>query len=390
VRSSTQPGPSLEVVSAWNDPEDATVWSGTISGLIRELRELGVLARYRDATPWVSGVRAVRYWLRLTGRQSASWTLEPEMRMLTTVSSTVARMRSGRCVDGSLLPVGALGRPVTKPFATWSEMAPHQIAACHPRHTDAFGYPGVSRRALSAVLRQQLRLYRSADACLVVSDWAGRALVNDHAIDPGKVKVVGAGRNVLVRPPAERDWSVPRFLFIGNSWQRKNGDAVVRAFARLRAERPRAELHLVGDHPAIGDEGVVCHGRLTFTVPDDRRELERLFQQSTCFVMPSWIEPFGIVYAEAGGAGLPSIGTTAGGTSTSVGPGGVLVDPADDAALLSAMRHLADPGHARELGAIAESRAGLFTWRACAERVVRAFDPVAAERAGLADFLSCS
>jgi glycosyltransferase involved in cell wall biosynthesis len=377
----------LEVVSAWNDPEDATVWSGTIAGLLRELRELGALAGYRDTTPWPLALRALRHWLRRTGRLSSTWTLEPEMRLLTAFSSTVARARGGGRVDGAVLPVGAIGRPVRRPFVTWSEMAPSQIAAAHPQHTGVFGYPDVSSRNLGAVLRQQLRLYQSAQSCLVVSHWAGRALVRDHGVDPGKVKVVGAGRNIDQAAPPERDWSVPRFLFVGNSWQRKNGDAVLRAFARLRREAPNAELHLVGEHPRTSEEGVVSHGRLSFTVAEERRRLQRLFASATCFVMPSWIEPFGIVYVEAAAAGVPSIGTTVGGTATSVGEGGVLIEPGDDPALLGTMRRLSDPLTAREMGARARSRAASFTWRACAERVVRAFRPLAADRLGLADFL---
>jgi glycosyltransferase involved in cell wall biosynthesis len=329
----------------------------------------------------------VRYWLRATRRLSPSWTLEPEMRALTSLTSTMARLRELGAVDGSVLPLGAIGRPVRSPYVTWSEMAPAQLASCHPQHTDAFGYPGLSRSGLAAILRQQQRIHRSAHACLAVSHWAARALVSEHGIDARRVKVVGAGRNVHVRPPADRDWSVPRFLFIGNAWQRKNGDAVVRIFIRLRREYPDAELHLVGDHPPIGEDGVTGHGRLSFAQPDERRSLERLFERATCFVMPSWIEPFGIVYVEAAGAGLPSIGTTIGGTGTSVGPGGVLVDPADDGALLAAMRQMTNPTFAGELGRIAQSRATSFTWRACAERVVRAFDPGTADRAGLADFL---
>lgn len=382
-----QSGLQLELVSAWNDPDDPTVWSGTISGLKRELRGLGVLAGYRDATPWTPAVRALRYWLRRTGRFSASWPLAPEMRMLTAASSALARMRHADGVTGWVLPVGAIGRPVRRPFVTWCELAPLQLAACHPEHTASLGYPEVSGRALAAVLRQQTQIYKSAYACLVVSRWAGEALVRDHGINAGKVKVVGAGRNVDVTSSVERDWSVPRFLFAGNGWRRKNGGAVVRAFLRLREQEPGAELHLVGDHPTIDCDGVIGHGRLSFAVPDERVQLERLLRAATCFVMPSWIEPFGIVYVEAAAAGLPSIATTVGGTSTSVGPGGVCVEPDDEAALLAAMRRLSEPGIARELGSIAHSRAPSFTWRACAERVVRAFSPEAADRAGLADFL---
>ena len=194
--------------------------------------------------------------------------------------------------------------------------------------------------------------------------------------------------NLTPPAPPDRRWTPPKYLFVGNNWERKNGEGVVRAFGSLRTFVPDAELHLVGDHPDVRAPGVTAHGRLSFSIPDQRAELESLFCASTCFVMPSWLEAFGIVYVEAAAAGLPSIGTTVGGTETSIGDGGILVDPADDRGLLEAMRQLAEPQFAHKLGTRARQRADAFTWRACAERVVRAFAPDLADDLGMADFLS--
>ena len=167
------------------------------------------------------------------------------------------------------------------------------------------------------------------------------------------MKVVGYGRNIDVAAPVERDWHTPRYLFVGKDWDRKNGAAVVRAFRRLRRDIPEAELHLEGLHPPVDEEGVTGHGRLNFDSPEGNAQLRSLFARATCFVVPSKIEPFGIVYIEAAAAGLPSIGTSVGGTATSIGDGGITVDPRDDAALYEAMCRLADPETARSLGAVA-------------------------------------
>jgi glycosyltransferase involved in cell wall biosynthesis len=43
-----------------------------------------------------------------------------------------------------------------------------------------------------------------------------------------------------------RDWSTPRFLFVGNDFERKNGVAVVSAFKRLRDQVSEARLDVVG------------------------------------------------------------------------------------------------------------------------------------------------
>ena len=82
--------------------------------------------------------------------------------------------------------------------------------------------------------------------------------------------------------------------------------------------------------------------------------------------MPSYSEARRIAYVEAAAAGLPSIGTMAGGSDYLIGDGGLVVDPRDDDALLDAMRRLADPAVAARKGAAARRRSERFTWEAVA------------------------
>jgi glycosyltransferase involved in cell wall biosynthesis len=174
---------------------------------------------------------------------------------------------------------------------------------------------------------------------------------------------------------------------VGLDWRRKNGDAVLRAFVRLRQEVSNARLDVVGFHPPLDADGVTGHGAVPVSEPDGRAKIERLFEAATCFVLPSFVEPFGIVYVEAAAAGLPSIATTVGGTTDSVGPGGILVDPYDDEAVFQAMRDMCDPDTARTLGAVAHERSAAFTWPAFGQRVLRSFDFPPAPGVELAEFL---
>jgi glycosyltransferase involved in cell wall biosynthesis len=184
------------------------------------------------------------------------------------------------------------------------------------------------------------------------------------------VAVVGAGTHERSRR-VDRDWSVPRFLFVGFDWQRKNGPRVLEAFERVRVSHPQATLDLVGGHPEVSSPGVTGHGILRRDVAEDRDTLKSLFDRSTCFVMPSVFEPAGVVFTEAAAAGLPSVAGTNGGSVDFVGEGGIMVDPQSGDQLLGAMLSLANADAAQRVGALAADRSQLFTWPAVAARILR-------------------
>jgi glycosyltransferase involved in cell wall biosynthesis len=234
---------------------------------------------------------------------------------------------------------------------------------------------------------RQRRVYESAVACCCATHWVAESIVGSYGIAPERVFTVGLGQNHDAGEPAPRDWSRPRYLFVGVDWERKNGAAVLAAFERVREQHPDARLDLVGGHPPIAQPGVVGHGRLSLAQAGDRERIKELYRTATAFVMPSLHEPAGLVYIEAGGAGVPSIGTTNGGAATMIGPGGILVDPLAPDQLLAAMLTLAEADTARRLGGLAYEHSTLFTWRKVAERLVRAMGLPDVDVSGLADFL---
>ena len=376
--------------TAWLDPADPASWSGITHNLIAALERMGVYAGSADATPWLPGGarlasavqrvgagegggalerRVLRPWLQQTGR-AANWSMSPEVRLVGAVGNALRRLRSPADVDGWV--VFGAARAVAGRYVTLFDVGPAQFSAAGPGSPAAHWTPGATPSQVRAHVRRLAATHRRAHACCAASHWARRSLVEEGGIDPGRVHVVGFGHAETVRSPSGRDWSTPRFLFVGRDWARKNGDALVRAFVRLRERVPTATLDLVGDHPALSVDGVTGHGELSRADPGQRARLDALFGDATCLAVPSLLEPFGIVYLEAAAHGVPSIAGSAGGTGDSVGNGGILVDPADEGALLDAMARMADPGVASSLGRAALARAPLFTWDKVAERVVRA------------------
>jgi glycosyltransferase involved in cell wall biosynthesis len=292
-------------------------------------------------------------------------------------------LRRAGPLDGCVLFGTELSLPRTLPTVTFQDSTIIQARRSYP-----WPYLGTpTERETARAAERQRTVYRAARACCTSSQWAADSIVGDYGIPREKVHVVGIGRNHDVAAPAARDWAAPRFLFVGLDWTRKNGPMTVEAFAEVRRRHPGARLDLVGGHPPIAAPGVTGHGVLSLDDPADRERLAALYRGATCFVMPSRHEPSATAYAEAAAAGLPCIGTTDGGSATVIGPGGVLVDPADPRGLAQAMLRLADPGTARRLGALAAEHAERLTWEKVAERLVRALAPPGCDTARLAAFL---
>ncbi len=246
---------------------------------------------------------------------------------------------------------------------------------------------GLSEADLQRYAERQRRAYASALACCATTHWVAHSITTHYGIPAERVFVVGNGQNHPSAQAHPRDWSTPRFLFVGVDWVRKNGPAVVSAFIRVREQHPDARLDVVGEHPRLDAPGVVGHGPLSRSVPEDRERIAALYRSATTFVMPSLHEPAGIVYAEAASAGVPAIGSTNGGAATLIGPGGLIVDPLDHEQIYAAMLRLADPQTAMRMGELARGHSELFTWRKVAERLVRALAIPGVDADALADFL---
>ena len=161
-------------------------------------------------------------------------------------------------------------------------------------------------------------------------------------------------------------------LSVSNLVEWKGIDLNLEALAGIKRDNPGLswQYEIIGDGPqrvalqsrakslGIADH-VVFLGRLSYG--------DTLERMAGCdvFSLPSWREPFGIVYLEAMGQGRPVIGCQEWGAEETVRDGidGHLVQPKDVASLRQALeRLLRNPDRCSAMGAAGRARAEQFTW----------------------------
>ncbi|GAB4527599.1 MAG: hypothetical protein Fur0018_13330 [Anaerolineales bacterium] len=150
------------------------------------------------------------------------------------------------------------------------------------------------------------RAYQRARHIFVRSELVQHSLVEDYAITPEKITVVGGGVNLAHLPAIRRSNQARHILFVGKDFYRKGGDVLLLAFARLREQIPDSRLTMVTNFPksakALPLEGV------TIQPPTwNRTIIEACYAQADIFVLPSRLETWGDVLLEAMAFGLPCV-----------------------------------------------------------------------------------
>ncbi len=200
------------------------------------------------------------------------------------------------------------------------------------------------------------------------------AIASAYHISENKITVVGAGPGLDI--DIERDGERKliggqRILFVGRLAPIKGLATVVKAFRKVRERFPHSELDVVGGTRVTGS-GIVFHGSL----PPER--IKALFYGASIFTMPSFKEPFGLVFIEAMLAKNACIGSRIGAMPELVrdGENGYLVEPGDDVALAEKMIALLnDPERTRQMGEHGYRRAKTcWSWDIVAQRMLQVWD----------------
>jgi glycosyltransferase involved in cell wall biosynthesis len=360
------------------EPLSAINWSGTPRSLAIGLGSLGlevVPVAYRLPAPVRYAVTALSY-THGRGAVARASPMRASVRARV-LARELTRAQRAQPLD-ALLAMGTdlyeLDRvvPANLPVATYDD-GTFALFMTHPDsdlRRNHFPEREVRRWSI-----RQANAARRATACCVSTSWAANSMIEDYGIPTKKVHIVGMGHHPRAVGDNVRDWSSPRFLFVGVEWGRKNGDMVLRAFDRLRALYPEATLDLVGEHPPVDREGVSGHGFLPREDRAAQELLDSLYARATVFVLPSRFDPSPVAYLEAASAGLPVIATTEGGAGELLGTAAITVHPDDEDGLVAAMRRLSDPETASRLGEEASHRAATSTWTAVAGRIMESLQP---------------
>ena len=361
------------------EPFAVSTFSGISAGLLGAIRERGALAGAVDGYP-----RVLKRLEKLASfrpdrerwRQHANGGISPVSPMLREAVSEVARRRVGALVSehraNSILQLAGWYRPAVSGVLRASYHDAN-LASYLDRQDIDFDR---GSRSVRRLLDWERRLYDETDVIFTMSEWLRRTFIDDFGQAPEKVVAVGAGTDLPeVANAAERDWDPPRFVFVGRDFERKGGRELLNAWPAVHAERPDAELVLVGPRAIDGalPAGVKLVGRIDRGTPAGEEAFTDVYRRATAFVLPSLYEPFGIVFLEAMMHGLPCIAADRCAMPEIVEDGvtGRVVEPTDAQALAAAVLELSDPDTARRMGAAGERRLQeRFTWAAVADRVL--------------------
>jgi glycosyltransferase involved in cell wall biosynthesis len=272
-----------------------------------------------------------------------------------------------RIPNGQLVVIDGLALAGLTPLLPSIVARLHVIALIHHPLADETGIDSESARQFEAAEKSALALVPQV---IVTSAWTRRRLA-DYAVDTSRVAVVkpGIDRGPLVeRVPS----STVRLLTVATITERKGHATLIEALSGLKhldwSLRCAGSLELdfrcaraLQQQIALADlrDRVALLGELA---PDAVRDE---YARADLFVLPSFLEGYGMALAEAIAHALPVVSTTAGAIPDTVpGSASRLVAPGDADALTEVLRQLiSDPSARSKLATAAHDAAvSVSTW----------------------------
>lgn len=165
---------------------------------------------------------------------------------------------------------------------------------------------------------------------------------------------------------SRKKWKLPDryFVYVGRLAPEKNISSLIDAFAQYRQRGGLLSLVLVGDGPEasalreqVARNGLTDH--VVFAGLKDTREIGPYYAFAEWFVLPSLLDPWGLVVNEAMAAGLPVIVSNRCGCSDDLvesGKNGFSFNPAGDDSLLRVLLHTAEIKEAQRQAMAQRSR----------------------------------
>jgi len=236
---------------------------------------------------------------------------------------------------------------------------------------------------ISQVLRASLRAgIRASAAVTACSAFTLDDAVARFGLAPGRGTVIFNGVSLepsaTDAPPVALPsplGHVPYVLALGRVVAKKGFDLLLAGYAAMDPGLRTADLVIGGTGVAL--EGLAAQAeesgiadRVHFVGRLSREQVAAAMSGARAFVMPSRLEPFGIVVLEGWRAGTAVVATDHGGPPEFVhdGEDGLLVDPFDTRAVAAVLgRVLSDDGLRDAIATAGRSRVEAFAWSRIAE-----------------------
>lgn len=204
-----------------------------------------------------------------------------------------------------ILQIGSLFAPSLKPINKKYIIFSDYTTRLAERHFPEWA-PLSSKSQSDELLELQKALYQRAAMVFTTSNNTRKSMISDYGVKEERSMAVGYGLPFGVFPSAEKKtYDGKTILFIGNNFKRKGGFTLLEAFKNVRKKIKDARLIIIGPNQVLAEvEGVEWKGYMK-----DRDIIRDFLVKSSIFAMPSFCEPFGLVFLEAMAYKLPCIGS---------------------------------------------------------------------------------
>lgn len=384
--------PRIGFACHWEANQERT-WSGSAWNLRKALRLVADTTDIGVQVPEFSRAALKALHTRYHGgRLTTTWVYSSltDAYMRRALSTELNRNPAARHCDSVLMIDDLATLPV--PFFTYYDSSWDLLISAVESPDVLAALRAITPSIVSRRRDRQIAVYEQAAGVIAFSRWHARSLVEQSGVSPQKVHVVPPaivghldgssvnefGERQLRRPLVKREGLRRRLLFVGRQHQsydfyRKGGDLVVAALEILRRDYdPQITLTIVGLRnwplPGTPPDGV----RMLGILPPDR--VAELYDSHDLFVMPSRLEPFGLVFAEALARGLPCVARNACAMPEIVTPGisGALISSDDEYELAAAIAAtLADDALYESCRMRAAALAAHFSWERTAEDITQ-------------------
>jgi glycosyltransferase involved in cell wall biosynthesis len=227
-------------------------------------------------------------------------------------------------------------------------------------------------------IKMQKRVARKLSHIITVSECAKKDIAEEFSIELSRFRVIPNGVNVEYFYPVPNPVRPDNSLIVTNSADipLKGLRYLLEAVAQIKDKR-HVQLTVIGEpkknsavKKLVGKLGIGDFVHFTGRIKNE--EFAQYYAKATIAVVPSLYEGFGIPAAEAMACGVPLITTSGGALPEVVGDAGIIVPPADSAALAKAIIYLLDNKRARNKFAEAGIKRvnSVFSWPRAAKAVV--------------------
>lgn len=244
-------------------------------------------------------------------------------------------------------------------------------------------------RRWHSFLRMQEKVSRRLSHIVTVSTQSLDDIVQHFGVTRERVELIYNGIDTdIFAPGSEPKSAKMRVMTTASADQPLKGlRFLLQAVAKLRPNYPDLEVLVVGKLQEGGATEALLKAldlehTVQFVSGISNDEMASYYRSSTMVVCPSLYEGFGLPAGEAMACGVPVISSDGGALPEVVGDAGIIVPAGNSAALAEAMESLLEDAALREqLGAAGRERIeSQFSWKLCAQQLVRYYRSVIAEQ----------